>query len=159
MKHLGVTYQARLGMDPDTHVVFAAARLDALDPIAVNWFAAPVFPAPQAGDDIVDFSGRWIGEFQMNHTVGRRAFGCVTTAQGARGTNIFRGLCALSWGHKYPRVGYAFTMARRAGIKWWPRNCQTGAGRFSLAMPVILNAPRAKHLKQARSMPVIQARA
>lgn len=66
--HLGLTYQAWLRVDPKTHIVSAAGRLDAQDPIAVNWFAAPVFPAPQAGDDIVDFSGRWIGEFQINRT-------------------------------------------------------------------------------------------
>ncbi|NBQ28849.1 MAG: alpha-galactosidase, partial [Rhodobacteraceae bacterium] len=65
---LGVTYQARLGVDPDTHVLSAAAMLETQGSVVVNWFAAPVFPAPQAGDKIIDFSGRWIGEFQINQT-------------------------------------------------------------------------------------------
>jgi len=65
---LGVTYQAQLGVDPDTHVLSAAAMLETQGPVVINWFAAPVFPAPQAGDKIIDFSGRWIGEFQINQT-------------------------------------------------------------------------------------------
>ena len=65
---LGVTYRARLGVDPDTHILWAAAGLETQDPVVVNWFAAPVFPGPQAGDKIIDFSGRWIGEFQINQT-------------------------------------------------------------------------------------------
>ena len=34
----------------------------------MQWLAAPVVPAPQNGEDIIDFSGRWCGEFQLNRT-------------------------------------------------------------------------------------------
>lgn len=34
----------------------------------VAWLAAPVLPAPQSGREMIDVSGRWIGEFQLIHT-------------------------------------------------------------------------------------------
>ncbi len=59
----GLTYTARFHLDPDTHVIEARARLDADAPLRLHWFAAPVFPAPD-GDGMIDFAGRWCGEFQ-----------------------------------------------------------------------------------------------
>lgn len=43
-------------------------RLDSDAPVRVHWLAAPVMPGPQQGETIIDVSGRWIGEFQLNHT-------------------------------------------------------------------------------------------
>jgi alpha-galactosidase len=37
-------------------------------PIRVQWLAAPVLPAPQSVTEMIDVSGRWIGEFQLIHT-------------------------------------------------------------------------------------------
>ena len=37
-------------------------------PIRVQWLSAPVLPAPQLADEMVDVSGKWIGEFQLNTT-------------------------------------------------------------------------------------------
>lgn len=51
-----------------TDEVFAAwTRLDADTPITLHWLAAPVLPGPQDADQIIDFAGRWIGEFQPVH--------------------------------------------------------------------------------------------
>ncbi|MFS4582411.1 alpha-galactosidase [Phaeobacter sp. C3_T13_0] len=36
--------------------------------ITLHHLAAPVLPGPQMAQEIVDFSGRWIGEFQMERT-------------------------------------------------------------------------------------------
>jgi len=48
--------------------VFAlTAHLSADRPVRPMWLAAPVLPGPQHGDTIIDISGRWIGEFQLNH--------------------------------------------------------------------------------------------
>jgi len=63
-----LTYTARFAIDPVTHVIEAGATLEATRPMHLHWFSAPVFPAPQLSDEMIDFSGRWCGEFQMNHT-------------------------------------------------------------------------------------------
>jgi alpha-galactosidase len=59
-----------------THVIRAQAtgvltlqtRLSADRPLRMLWLAAPVLPAPASGAEIIDVSGRWIGEFQLNRT-------------------------------------------------------------------------------------------
>lgn len=47
-------------------IIAATTTLAAADPVEVDWLAAPVLPGPQAADTILDVSGRWIGEFQIN---------------------------------------------------------------------------------------------
>ncbi len=57
-----------------THVIRAQAtgvmtlqtRLAADRPVRAQWLAAPVLPAPAYGQEVIDVSGRWIGEFQLN---------------------------------------------------------------------------------------------
>ena len=63
-----LTYRARFSIDPETHVIEAGAELECDRPMHLHWFAAPVMPAPQASDEMIDFAGRWCGEFQMNRT-------------------------------------------------------------------------------------------
>ena len=63
---LGLTYSARFTLDPDTHVIEAEAELHAAEPVQLHWLSAPVFPALQDSDEMIDFSGRWCGEFQLN---------------------------------------------------------------------------------------------
>ena len=63
-----LTYKARFEIDDHTHMIEAQARLDCAEPLHLHWFAAPVFPAPQLSDEMIDFAGRWCGEFQMNRT-------------------------------------------------------------------------------------------
>ncbi len=43
-------------------------RLLADTPVRVHWLAAPVLPAPQSGREMIDFAGKWIGEFQPVRT-------------------------------------------------------------------------------------------
>lgn len=62
----GLTYTARFAIDPVTHVIEAQAVLETDGPVHLHWLSAPVFPAPQLSDEMIDFSGRWCGEFQMN---------------------------------------------------------------------------------------------
>lgn len=47
-------------------IIVARTRLDAGAPVDLHWLAAPVLPGPDMADEIIDFSGRWIGEFQLN---------------------------------------------------------------------------------------------
>ncbi len=59
-----LTYTARIAADPQTHVLSLSASLDAAAPVRLYWLAAPVLPAPQLADEMIDFAGRWCGEFQ-----------------------------------------------------------------------------------------------
>ncbi|MEM6372158.1 MAG: alpha-galactosidase [Pseudomonadota bacterium] len=63
-----LTYRARFAIDPVTHIIEASAAVEADQPMHLHWLAAPVFPAPQLSDEMIDFAGRWCGEFQMNRT-------------------------------------------------------------------------------------------
>jgi len=63
-----LTYTASFAINGTTHMIEARAKLQAQDPIHMQWLAAPVLPAPQLADEMIDFSGRWCGEFQMNCT-------------------------------------------------------------------------------------------
>ena len=57
-------YRAVFTLDAETHVLTARAEIESAAPIHLHWLSAPVFPAPQAGSEMIDFSGRWCGEFQ-----------------------------------------------------------------------------------------------
>ncbi len=64
---LGLRYAARIAATPSG--LFALqATLTSVTPVRLGWLAAPVMPAPQLSDDILDVSGRWLGEFQLNRT-------------------------------------------------------------------------------------------
>lgn len=63
-----LTYVAEFCIDAETSVLTAKARLDSSAPIRVHYLSAPVFPALQFADDMIDFAGRWIGEFRQVRT-------------------------------------------------------------------------------------------
>ena len=63
----GLTYTAHFALDPDTHVLTARSAIEADAPIHLHWLSAPVMPAAQHSDQMIDVSGRWCGEFQLNH--------------------------------------------------------------------------------------------
>ncbi len=64
----GLTYRADFTLDADTRMLTAEATLDAEAPVFLDWLAAPVLPAPQLSDVLIDFAGRWCGEFQPQTT-------------------------------------------------------------------------------------------
>lgn len=61
----GLRYTATFEINPRTHIITAQAAVSSDTPIMLDWLAAPVFPAPQLADEVIDFAGRWCGEFQM----------------------------------------------------------------------------------------------
>jgi len=63
-----LTYVADIGLDPETHVIALKSSIFASRPIHLHWLAAPVLPAPQNSDEMIDVAGRWCGEFQLNAT-------------------------------------------------------------------------------------------
>jgi len=89
---LGLTYTARFAIDGLTHVIEAQASLEASRPVHLHWLSAPVFPAPQHADEMIDFSGRWCGEFQMNHTPWSPGIRCRDNRTGRTGHEHFPGL-------------------------------------------------------------------
>ena len=50
-----------------TGVMTLTTRLDSDSPVTLRWLAAPVLPAPQLADHMIDLSGKWTGEFHLNH--------------------------------------------------------------------------------------------
>ena len=87
-----LTYSARFAIDPVTHVIEAKATLEATRPMHLHWLAAPVFPGPQLSDEMIDFAGRWCGEFQMNHTAWSPGIRYRENRTGRTGHEHFPGL-------------------------------------------------------------------
>jgi len=63
-----LTYTAHFSTDRHTRIITTRAVLEASRPVHLHWLAAPVLPGSQQCDEMIDFSGRWCGEFQMNRT-------------------------------------------------------------------------------------------
>ena len=66
---LGLTLH--FNIRPVGEVLLAQTWLEAKDVITLHHLSAPVLPGPQSGD-ILDFSGRWIGEFQTQRSDWRK---------------------------------------------------------------------------------------
>ena len=71
----GLSYQARFLVHTESDVIEIAASLSSKNAILVDWFAAPVLPAPQNAKTMIDFSGHWCREFhkqEADWSVGAR---------------------------------------------------------------------------------------
>lgn len=64
----GIDYTATFVASADTGVITARAAIDCTEPHNLLWLAAPVLPGPQAATEMIDFAGRWCGEFQTVRT-------------------------------------------------------------------------------------------
>ncbi|MGR3570704.1 alpha-galactosidase [Brevirhabdus sp.] len=89
---LGLGYRAHFALDGDTGLVAARAAVDSDRPIMVHWLAAPVFPGPQLADEMLEFSGRWIGEFQIEASPWRPGQRARDNHTGRSGHEHFPGL-------------------------------------------------------------------
>lgn len=87
-----LSYVADFTLDPDTHVIATSAKLTADRPLHLHWLSAPVFPAPQHSDEMIDFAGRWCGEFQMNRTAWSPGIRYRENRTGRTGHEHFPGL-------------------------------------------------------------------
>jgi len=88
----GLHYSARYTTDPHTGIITTTAVLDADSPVHLHWLAAPVFPAPQFSDEMIDVSGRWCGEFQLNRTAWSPGMRYRENRTGRTGHEHFPGL-------------------------------------------------------------------
>jgi alpha-galactosidase len=94
----GLRYTAYITLDPETHIITAQSVLDADAPVHLHWLAAPVFPASQQSDEMIDFSGRWCGEFQPNRTAWSPGMRFRENRTGRTGHEHFPGLIVLERG-------------------------------------------------------------
>ncbi len=78
--------------DPETHIITAQTVLSADNPVHLHWLSAPVIPAPQHSDEMIDFSGRWCGEFQPNRTAWSAGMRYRENRTGRTGHEHFPGL-------------------------------------------------------------------
>jgi len=88
----GLSYRAEFVIDPETHVLVMVSQISAQNPVHLHWLAAPVLPAPQLSDEMIDISGRWCGEFQLNRTAWSAGIHARENHTGRTGHEHFPGL-------------------------------------------------------------------
>ncbi|MBE0412218.1 alpha-galactosidase [Yoonia sp.] len=87
-----LTLNISFASDAQTHVITCQTTLDAARPVHVDWLAAPVLPAPQLSDEMIDVSGRWCGEFQLNRAPWSPGIHTRESRTGRSGHEHFPGL-------------------------------------------------------------------
>lgn len=114
----GLSYTADFALDPATHIITARAVLEADDPVHLHWLAAPVFPASQQSDEMMDFSGRWCGEFMPQRTPWSPGMRYRENRTGRTGHEHFPGLIVLERGATNTQGGaYGFHYGWSGGHK------------------------------------------
>nr|WP_244504558.1 alpha-galactosidase [Jannaschia faecimaris] len=88
----GLTLRFRFTTDAATRVITAKTVLTARTPVHLHWLAAPVLPAPQHSDEMIDVTGRWCGEFQLNRTAWSPGIRARENRTGRTGHEHFPGL-------------------------------------------------------------------
>lgn len=88
----GLTLTVTFAIDHETHIITCQTTLDADRPVHMNWLAAPVMPAPQLSDEMIDVSGRWCGEFQLSRTAWSAGMRYRENRTGRTGHEHFPGL-------------------------------------------------------------------
>ena len=68
--HNAIVLTHRLELCPDQDVLVASTRIvnDGDAPLTVDACAAPTIPLPASASHLINFDGRWAGEFQMRRT-------------------------------------------------------------------------------------------
>jgi alpha-galactosidase len=85
-------YEATIALDPETHVIVLQSRVTADRHLHLHWLAAPVLPAPQHSQEMIDVAGRWCGEFQLNRTAWSPGIRARENRTGRTGHEHFPGL-------------------------------------------------------------------
>ncbi|MCH2165461.1 MAG: alpha-galactosidase [Marinovum sp.] len=88
----GLTLRFDFKVDEHTHMIIAHTALATDAPIHLDWLAAPVMPGPQYSDEMIDMSGRWCGEFQMNRSAWSPGMRYRENRTGRTGHEHFPGL-------------------------------------------------------------------
>ena len=107
---LGLRYSARI-RKVGAGVLGLSAQIEADAPVRVHWLAAPVLPASNHADRILDFAGRWIGEFQVVETPWAPGVRMREAQTGRSGHEHFPGAYL-------PEIGATNTRGRVCGLSY-----------------------------------------
>lgn len=88
---LGLIYRASFALHR-TGVIAARSAIETTQPVRLDWLAGPVFPGPQLADEMIDFSGRWCGEFRLKRTPWQAGARLRDNRTGRTGHEHFPGL-------------------------------------------------------------------
>lgn len=123
----GLTLTTTFATDPDTRVITCQTTLDATRPVHLHWLAAPVLPGPQQSDEMIDVSGRWCGEFQLNRTAWSPGMRYRENRTGRTGHEHFPGLYVPCTGATNTQgEAYAFHYGWSGGHKMIAEELQDG---------------------------------
>ena len=142
-----LTYTADFAIDPTTHMIEASATLTASRPVHLHWLAAPVLPAPQFSDEMIDVSGRWCGEFQLNRVTWSPGIRYRENRTGRTGHEHFPGLIVPCRGATNARgEAYAFHYGWSGGHRMIAEELPDGRRQIQFGHAArVENAPRTEY--------------
>lgn len=89
---LGIQYQLKILRAAGEDVIEMRAQISAQAPFILSYLAAPVVPGPQQASHMLDVSGRWIDEFQINEIPWRHGAHMRENRSGRSGHEAFPAL-------------------------------------------------------------------
>ncbi|KQB97017.1 alpha-galactosidase [Loktanella sp. 1ANDIMAR09] len=149
-KDNGLTLTVTFASDPETHVITCQTTLDATRPVHLHWLAAPVLPAPQQSDEMIDVSGRWCGEFQLSRTAWAPGMRYRENRTGRTGHEHFPGLIVPCRGATNTEgEAYAFHYGWSGGHKMIAEELQDGRRQIQWGHAASMEPQAATQFKTA----------
>ncbi len=145
-----LTLTVSFAVDPDTRIITCQTTLDASRPVHLHWLAAPVLPAPQWSDEMIDVSGRWCGEFQLNRTAWSPGMRYRENRTGRTGHEHFPGLLVPGKGATNTQGEcYGFHYGWSGGHKMIAEELQDGRRQIQWGHAARMETEAAKQFKTA----------
>ncbi|KQI72224.1 alpha-galactosidase [Loktanella sp. 5RATIMAR09] len=149
-KENGLTLTVRFESDQDTQVITCQTTLDATRPVHLHWLSAPVLPAPQQSDEMIDVSGRWCGEFQLSRTAWAPGMRYRENRTGRTGHEHFPGLIVPCRGATNTKgEAYAFHYGWSGGHKMIAEELQDGRRQIQWGHAARMETEAATQFKSA----------
>ncbi len=146
----GLTLTVSFVSDHDTHTITCQTTLDATRPVHLHWLAAPVLPAPQQSDEMIDVSGRWCGEFQLSRTAWAPGMRYRENRTGRTGHEHFPGLIIPCRGATNTTgEAYAFHYGWSGGHKMIAEELQDGRRQIQWGHAARMETEAATQFKTA----------
>ena len=146
----GLTLTVSFISDHDTHTITCQTTLDATRPVHLHWLAAPVLPAPQQSDEMIDVSGRWCGEFQLSRTAWAPGMRYRENRTGRTGHEHFPGLIIPCRGATNTTgEAYAFHYGWSGGHKMIAEELQDGRRQIQWGHAARMETEAATQFKTA----------
>jgi len=114
----GLEYTACFKAFDDTNMITAQAAITSANPLHLSWLAAPVIPASQAASHMIDYAGKWCGEFLPVETKWNAGIRLRESRTGRTGHEHFPALVVPDQGASFTKGGaYAFHYGWSGGHK------------------------------------------